>query len=54
MIEAGKKAQNSIDILEQEYHDIAIHAVQAATCIKRHEEDVKHDDYGDVIEDTGE
>lgn len=42
------------DLLEKEYHKIGIHAVEAAACIKQPAREIKHEDYGDVIEDTGE
>ncbi len=38
------------DILEKEYHEIGIHAVQAATCIKKQTAEKKHADYDSVLE----
>lgn len=54
MTEKRNQTQRDRDQLEKEYHEIGINALQAATCIKTRKRQNSHDDYGDVIEDTGE
>lgn len=49
-IKSSPQAAANDDILEKEYHEIGIHAVQAATCIKKQTTEKKHVDYDSVIE----
>ena len=50
MSDQAKKPVSSDDLLEKEYHEIGIHAITAATCVKRHQEE-KHTDYDSHVED---